>query len=323
MFKKIMKGLTVATLLTTAGISAPSYAAQDILIGSTSASSSHYGYFVAVSKLLNDKVPDMKSSVAETGATLDNLRRLMRNQVDIGLVTTNTLFEANAGIGGFENRQVDSKLLWIYALAPQNVVVRADSEVQSLEQLKGQSFNPGIRGSSTEATSEKVFELLSIKPEMVRGSTSDIVSAIKDNRVTGYVKSGAGLKLDASSQDIAAQTPINLLGLNESQIALLKEKLPQLSIVSVPENTSLSLTAYTTWGFGVGASAKPSLDEELAYQVVKAVMEDTEYQSTAMASIKGQNLAEMTLQYATSPLHPATVRYLTEKGYDVPASLKP
>ena len=323
MFKKIVNGFSITAMTAALSLSLQAHASDDILIGTTSASSSHYGYFVAVSKLLNDQIPDLKSSVAETGATLDNLRRLMRNQVDIGLVTTNTLYEANAGISAFENRAIDSKLLWIYALAPQNVVVRADSGVKTLEQLKGKSFNPGIRGSSTEATSEKVFELLAITPEMSRGSTSDVVNAIKDNRVIGYVKSGAGLKLDASSQDIAAQTPINLLGLSPEQTSLVKEKLPQLSIVNVPENTTLQLPAYETWGFGVGASARPDLDEELAYKIVKAVMEDSEYQSSAMASIKGQSLAEMTLKYATSPLHPATVRYLTEQGYDVPAALKP
>ncbi len=317
MFKKT---LVLATAI--AALHSPiSQADQDVLIGTTSASSSHYGYFVAVSKLINSTAEGVKSSVAETGATLDNLRRLKRNQVDIGLVTTNTMSAAYNGTGAFEGAAVKSKLLWIYALAPQNVVVRGDANINSLEELSGRKFNPGIRGSSTEATSEKVLALLGIEVDAVRGSTSDIVNGIKDNRLAGYVKSGSGMKLDASSRDIAAQTEIKVLGLNDEQLQKVKSELPQLSIVDVPANAEMNLPAYTAWGFGVGASASESLDEDAAYQIVKVVMEDTEHQVAAMANLKGQNMAEMTLKYATSPLHPATVKYLEEQGYTVPSNL--
>lgn len=309
----------IVALLALAGSAA--LAQQDLLIGTTSSSSSHYGYFVAVSKIINDKVEGVRSSVAETGATLDNLRRISRGQMDMGLVPTNTLYEAYNAKGDFEGRPVRSKLLWVYSLAPQNVVVRADSGVESLEQLDGKALNPGIRGSSTETTTEQVFELLGIKPDYVRGSTSDVVNAIKDNRIIGYVKSGSDLKLDASTRDIATQTPIRLLGLSEEQAGKIGEAMPELSIVEVPANEELDLPAYTIWGFAVGASASEPLDEETAYRIVKAVMEDEEYQVAAMPGLKDQGIAEMTLNYATSPLHPATVRYLKEKGLEVPSRL--
>ena len=61
------------------GLSLPAAAQEKLLIGSTSASSSHYGYFVAVAKLVNEKADGLEASVVETGATLDNLRRIQRN----------------------------------------------------------------------------------------------------------------------------------------------------------------------------------------------------------------------------------------------------
>jgi hypothetical protein len=83
----------------------------------------------------------------------------------------------------------------------------------------------------------------------------------------------------------------------------------------------MNIPEYRTWGFAAGASASEQLDEETAYNIVKAVMEDQDQQVAALASLKGQSIAEMTLQYATSPLHPATIRYLQEQGYEVPARL--
>ena len=102
-------------------------------------------------------------------------------------------------------------MLWVYSQAPQNVVMREDSGVTSMAELDGARLNPGITGSATEATTIAVMETLGLTPEYVRGSTTDVVAGVKDNRMAGYVKSGVGEKLDGSSMDIATFTPIQVL----------------------------------------------------------------------------------------------------------------
>jgi len=315
---------TLFALAISAALAGPAVAADtDLLIGSTSASSSHYGYFVAVGQLINEHVDGVRASVVETGATMDNLRRMERGQIDLGLVTTNVAQHALAGTNAFDGRAQDMSLLWVYTGAPQNVVVRADAGVQSLEALDGVRFNPGIKGSATESTTEAVFDALGLSADYVRGSTTDIVGAIKDNRVAGYVKSGAGERLDSSTMDVATSTDIAVLGLSEAQAETLREQMPDVSIVDIPEGAADGVPAYTTWSFGVGVAAAASLSEEAAYGIVKAVMEDETAQANAMARLEGQNLAELTLQYATVPLHPGALRWFEEAGMDVPAALVP
>lgn len=298
-------------------------AEQRLLIGSTSSSSSHYGYFVAVNQLINEYVEDVNSSVAETGATVDNLRRLSRDQIDMGLVTTNTGYQAYAGQGGYSSRPVDSRLLWVYTVAPQNVVLRQDAGVSSMADLEGVRLNPGITGSSTEATTEAVFETLGIAPDYVRGSTSDVVDSIKDDRIAGYVKSGVGKRLDGSTMDIATFTDVAVLSLDEQQAETLRSEMPDLAVVDIPEGVAEGVPAYTTWAFGVAMHASPSLDEETAYQIVKAVMEHPESQVNAFAALKGEDMAEMTLSVGSVPLHPGAARYFEEQGYEIPEALKP
>lgn len=305
------------------GLSFPAFAQQKLLIGSTSASSSHYGYFVAVAKLINDNVADIEASVVETGATMDNLRRIERKQIDLGLVTTNVAQHAVAGTNKFEGHAMDLGLLWVYTGAPQNVIVRDDAGVESLAGLADVRFNPGIKGSATESTTEAVFNALGLSADYVRGSTTDVVDMIKDNRVAGYVKSGAGEKLDSSTIDIATFTPIRVLGLTDDQKATLIEKMPDVSVVDVPAGAADGVPAYTTWSFGVGVGAGPNLSEETAYQIVKAAMEDKEVQGAAMASVKGVDLAKLTLQYATIPLHPGAAKWFREQGIEIPARLDP
>lgn len=319
--KKLLLALMGATMLV--GVVAAHAEDRELLIGSTSASSSHYGYFVAVTQLINESADGVRGSVVETGATLDNIRRMERGQIDLGLVTTNVAQHAVAGTNEFDGHPQNLSLLWVYTGAPQNVVVRSDSGVENLEGLKDVRFNPGIKGSATEATTEAVFKTLGLSADFVRGSTTDIVGAIKDNRLAGYAKSGSGTKLDASTMDVATSTKISVLGLSSAQADTLREKMADISVVEIPAGAAEGLPAYTTWSFGVGVAAGPELSEEAAYQIVKAVMEDKTAQANAMASLKGQNLAELTLRYGTIPLHPGAARWFKEQGMDIPAKLIP
>lgn len=299
-------------------------AAQDtrLLIGSTSASSSQYGYFVALGQLINDTVPGVMASVAETGATMDNLRRMQRGQVHMGLVTTNIIEHAYSGTQEFEGNPQEAPLLWVYAPAPQNVVVRADAGIATLEDLNGKRFNPGIRGSATEATAEAVMAKLGVTPDWVRGSTTDVVDMIKDNRVLGYVKSGAGNRLDASSLDINTFTPVQVVSLTDAQVETIKAEMKDISVVSI-EDAGEGIAPYKTWAFALAVSATPDMDEETAYEITKAAMEDTTVQRNALSSLSDYDLSELTMEYGTIPLHPGAARYFTEKGFDIPEHMQP
>ncbi|KAA0012867.1 TAXI family TRAP transporter solute-binding subunit [Billgrantia pellis] len=318
----LKKPLTAA-LIGASLVAISSQADEQLLIGSTSTSSSQYGYFVAVGQIINQQVPETSASVVETGATVDNLRRILRGQVDMGLVTTNVGYHAYAGEGEFAERPVDNRLLWVYSQAPQNVVMREDAGVESMADLDGVRLNPGITGSATEATTVAVMETLGIEPEYVRGSTTDVVAGVKDNRMAGYVKSGVGNKLDGSSLDIATFTPIGVLSLTDEQANLLRERMPDISVVEIPEGAAEGIPAYTTWSFGLAMHSGPDLDEETAYQIVKAVMENPEPQVSALANLAEVDLAELTLNSGTVPLHPGAARYFEEQGYEIPERLRP
>ncbi|WP_294610213.1 TAXI family TRAP transporter solute-binding subunit [uncultured Roseovarius sp.] len=297
--------------------------AEDILFGSTSASSSHYGYIVAVGKLINESGAGLNATVVETGATMDNIRRMERGQLDLGIITTNVVQHAVAGTNEFDGKPQDLQMLWVYAPSPQNVIMRADSGIESLDQLNGVRLNPGIKGSATETTTEAVFDVLGIKPEYVRGSTTDIVDAIKDNRLPGYVKSGSPTALDSSTMDLATATEIRVLGVTLEQADKIRANMPDISIVDIAAGVAEGIPAYTIWSFGVGIAAPTRMSEETAYQIVNAVMSDKTAQGNAMASVKGADLAQMTLDYSTVPLHPGAVRWFEENGYSVPDKLKP
>ena len=128
---KLLKTLGIAGCLLFT--SAQAVYADRIAFGATNSQSSHYAYFAALAKVVQDRFPELQTSVVETGATVDNLKRMQRNQVDAGLITTSSLYHAYKGIKKFEGEQIQSKLLFAYSLAPQNIIVRRDSGVTSID----------------------------------------------------------------------------------------------------------------------------------------------------------------------------------------------
>jgi TRAP transporter TAXI family solute receptor len=296
-----------------------------LAMGSTQSSSSHYAYFVAVGKIINTYVPEVSINVVETGASVDNINRIKKGQLDLGMTTIHLQYQAYHGMGPWKDSPIkDQYVLWVYQPAPQNFVVRKDSGVKTVYDLKGKRFNPGMRGSASEKTAEAILDALGVAPDFYRGGTADTVAAIKDNRIVGYVKSGAGVRtLDASTMDIATFTPISLIGFTDNDIAKVQAKYPYLSPVTVPKGIYKDSPAYKTFAMLIGVVASKNVPEDLAYKMVKAADEHFADQVAAYPSIKGDNLPKLTLETCTVPMHPGAIKYYKELGLKIPENLIP
>jgi hypothetical protein len=294
-----------------------------IMIGSTQTSSSQFGYGVAVTKAINMHVPELNATVVETGASVDNVKRLRNGQLDIGaIVTDKVMYEAWKGIGMWKDMAVpDIRVLWIYLKAIQHFVVREDSGVKKWEDLEGKKFNPGMRGSSTEETTKQVFNILGVKPDYHIGGTSDAVAAIKDGRIVGYVKSGAGFQLDASTLDIKTMTKIRLLSMTAEQVKKVKDAIPYIPILTVPAGKIRALPNqpdYTNYAVMVFAVALKSFPEDLGYKCVKAILKEREMIISAFSPFGDVDVIKDTTELAMAPLHAGAYRAYKELGAKIP-----
>lgn len=317
-----MKRLTLSVLALFLFASSAFAAEQRIAIGASNSQSAHYAYFSTIAKIVNDAKAGLSLSLVETGAGVDNLKRMQRGQLDIGLSTSNTMWHAYHGTGAFKDQPVKSKMLWVYNLAAQNAIVRKDSGVTTLKELQGKRMGPGQRGSGTEQASEAVFAALNIKPEWVRGTNAEISANVKDDRTIGLIQSTVGMGFNPLTMDIATFTPLYCLGLTPDEEETIKAKLPELTIVDMPGGKLEGRGPYRIWAFLIGVSASPTLSDEAAYLLTKYACENVEPQAAAFNGLISKDLAEATLKYCNTPLHPGAIKYYEEKGYTVPAHLK-
>lgn len=307
-----------------------SQAASKLLtIGSTSTSSSHYPYFVAIAKIINENVPGVNATVVATGASIDNLKRMAKGQIDLGLVGLDAGYMAYHGVGTWKESPIKKqRILWVYLTTAVHFVVREDSGVKTLYDLNKKKFHPSMRGSGTEAVTMAAFKILGIEPEYHRGDTADAVAAVKDNRIAGICKSGLGKGFDASIMDIATSTPIRVLDFTDKEIKKVNAEMPYVSWVTVPAGTVKGMSEFKTLAvvnFVVGVEDIP---EDLAYKMVKAICSDMDTQVAAFPAMKGIDIPQATLEAAGSvpnpvPLHPGTIRYCNERGLKIPKELIP
>jgi len=319
--------LATATIMVL-GAAGSALGVEKVLLGSTATTSSHYTYTVSAGQAINKTMGDkINVTVVATGGAVDNLARIGRAQLNSGIGTWATFLQAYRGIGKYEGKAKQKiRALWLYCSNVQNYVVRQDSGINTLDGLSGKKICPGLRGSATEQLVQQLLEKVGVKPDYFRGSLSDAVAAVKDNRIAGYVKAGAGLQLDASTKELKAFTKVRLLHWPPEKVAVINKAMPFVGFFNVPADTVPGFPAYTTPVQAIGIiSYDDTLTPEQAYYMVKGVCseEGRKIQDAAYPPMKGLSIPEITMELTKFPLHVGAIKYYREIGIKIPESLIP
>lgn len=292
-------------------------------IGATSQASSLYAYHVAIAQMLNNTLEGVNISVVETGGGLDNMRRLSEGQVDWGMMAEPDLYEYFAGLGPFEGEaNPNFRTFWVTTPLAYLTVVDAASGITDLEELTGQPFNGGGRGSGTERATFEAFGALGIEPDWFRTGMADAVTAFKDRRIVGFTKAGPPNAPDSAILDAQTARDIRVLNWTDEQIARVQEEYPHFDFMAV-EDTPYDTGPMNLRVVFITMGTTTDMSEQQAYDIFKAVVENVDTVAESYPAIAGMDIARQTVERGQTPLHPGVVRYLREAGHEVPERLIP
>jgi TRAP transporter TAXI family solute receptor len=286
---------------------------DSVTLGSTNSTSSHYVVSVAMGKAIQAgmKIPNV--SVLETGASVDNIRRLSRNEIDAGLVAIDAGIQAVDGTGSFAGKPVaDLAALYAYDVSVLNIAVRADAGVATLKDLSGKKFNAGIRGSGAEMLTREAFAMLGIEPSWSPGTVKDAVEGIQNRQVVGYSKYGTGTGIDATLRELMTSTDMRLVGFSPDDRKKVQEKVKGVDFVTLPENLIPNQPSIVTPSVPITYSARTgTMDDDTAYAITKAI-----YENRAMLIEAWPHLAKfdfkqqaLNLEKIGFKLHPGAKRF--------------
>src|ERR1700759_557368 len=208
--------VVAAAVATMAMLSAPEARAQsfiNVLTGGTSGV--YYPLGVAIGKILGDKIPNVKTQVQATKASVENLVLLQQGRGELAFTLGDSLKAAWDGDeeAGFK-RKMD-KLRTIGAIYPNyiQIVATADSKIKTLADLKGKSLSVGAPKSGTELNSRAILAAAGMtykdigKVEYLPFAES--VDLMKNRQLDATLQS-AGLGV-ASLKDLSTSTDITVV----------------------------------------------------------------------------------------------------------------
>lgn len=285
----------------------------------TSASSGYYPFNVAIADIINQNLPNVTVTVLESGGMSDNLNNLENNQAQMAQGSEPDLYLAQQGIDIFEGEPYEKpRLLFLVCPLAYYFTVNADSDINTLADLDGADYSPGLSGSSTELLTYRLIEdVLGYKPKWYPASTGEAVNSMKDRRIQGFTKSGATNSADSSLQDVATSVPIRILSFTQEEADKVAAAYPYYRFTTVDGSLyGLDEDIYSVASFFC-TQVSADVPEEVVYNIITACVENQDYIAQSFGGIRGVDFIKLTAESSTSLMHPGLVRYLTEQGYTV------
>jgi uncharacterized protein len=297
-------------------LSAPSAQAQafiNVLTGGTSGV--YYPLGVAIGKIYSDKIPNVKTQVQATKASVENLILLQNGRGELAFALGDSLKAAWDGDeeAGFKTKL--DKLRTIGAIYPNyiQIVATADSGIKTLADLKGRSLSVGAPKSGTELNSRAILGAAGLsykdigKVEYLPFAES--VDLMKNRQLNATLQS-AGLGV-ASLKDLSTATEITVVSVPKQVVDKIG---PPFVSVMIPANTyngqDRDVPTAAVINYLVTSSA---VTDDLAYQMTKLIFESLPELANSHAAGKEIKL-ESAATGSPVPLHPGAIRYYKEKG---------
>ena len=289
---------------------------MDLTLAGSSTSSSVYGFLLTHARLAGQADGAITVNVRES-STSDNPGLVSQGSVDYGIAGLNALARSYKGTGQYEgNQSPDSRLLMTYLTVAEMIVVRSDKGIATVQDLEGMSFAPSMQGSPVYTKVLELLDALGVTVDVFDGALVDVVSAMKDNRIVGFGKAGAGKAADASMLDAASAVPVTLVGFSDADIAAIQAVHPNFNFTEVPAGALMDSPAVKQSTIDAVYFTDASMSEDDAYRLTKALW--TTLQASADESGYAASsgiVAEQTVEASRLvPLHPGAERYWREIG---------
>jgi len=265
---------------------------QFVNIATGGTAGTYYPIGGAIAEVLNKN--GMNASAQSTGASVANINMLKDKQVELAIVQNDITYYAVNGLEMFKEGGKIENLRGIASLYPETCqfIVREDSGIRSIADLKGKRVAVGAAGSGAEANARQILEAYGITYDNVEEqflSFAEGSYALKDGTVdAAFVTAGYPT---AAVQDVASQNKIRLLPVAEAQIQMLTEKYPFYTKTTVPSGTYQNFNEdVTTVSVMAILVCNDKIDAALGEKLTKALFDNVDKISAAHAA--GKNITK-------------------------------
>jgi uncharacterized protein len=290
--------------------------AVTIRIGTSSAAGAFYAMAGGLADTLNREGNFNATAQTTPGSSAPNVGMLAVGDIQLGYVTADQAFEGYRGERAFPDANEGLRAVAAGNLAEIQIVARADSGIESFEDLAGARIGAGAEGSLTENTLMAILDAYGIDDwTPVYGSNADNLDSLRDGTV------------DAVNTPLAAPSPgltevestldLNWLALDDDAIDTVTEEHPYWVPVSIEAGVYDTLEEeYTTIAYPTVIVTQDTVDDDVIYDVL-TILYDFNDELQDVHPCFEQWTHENAARGVEVPFHPGAERYFEEQGVDI------
>lgn len=314
---KLVTGAVTALLFSTQASAETRY----VTIGTGGQTGVYYTAGQSVCRFLNRGAEehDIKCNAPSSAGSVGNIVSLQNGDYDFGFIQSDHQYKALEGQAPFDKKPV-ANLRAVFSLQSEilTVVVRNDSNIDSVEDLKGKRVNIGVPGSGSRDTFDEFMQAsgwtkdnFSLAAEL---KPAEMAAALGDNNldaITYVVGHPSGAIQEALTTADAKLIPVEGAGVDK-----LLEKASYFTRANIPAGLypGVDQPIPSIGGKAVLATTAET-DPEVVYQLVKSVFDNLERFKRlhpAFADLKAEDMISAGI---TAPLHEGAARFYKEKGW--------
>lgn len=274
----------------------------------------------AIATIENNKNKDagFNITVNSTGASKENIMLVSKGDAEFAIVQNDVADYAQSGTVLFD--AAVSGISTVASIYPEvvQVVVAADSGINTIADLKGKKVSIGDAGSGVEANALQVLEAYGLSTEDIgvnRLSFKESGTAFKDGALDAFFVT-AGVPNTAITE-LAVTRALKLVNVDGAEAAGLIEKYPFYTEITIPKDVYKTADDIHTIGVRAIIICREDLNENEVYLFTKALYESLDELGAAHAKGKEFKLEEA-VAGVTVPLHPGAAKFYQEAGVELP-----
>jgi len=263
-------------------------------------------------------VENLIASAVSSRGSVDNINAIVSGLRNSGFAQSDVGYWAYTGTGTMEGKEPAADLRTIAALFKEHIhlVALADSEINSVADLKGKRVSLDEPGSGTYVDAGLILEasglaLGDVTAEALKGNAA--AEALRNGKIDAFF-AVAGYPTGAIVE-LATAADIKLVPIEGDGANALIEKYGFFSADEIPADTYEGVAAANTVAVGAQWFTSAKEDEELIYNITKALWNDESRKLLDVGHAKGKTITpESALNGVGVPLHPGAERFYKEAG---------
>ena len=292
---------------------------SSIRFGAADVGGMYYPFASSYTGLVSKDNADYQFEVKTTAGSAANLRLLSGNYIELGIAQNDFIDAAYSGTGIFKGNQCRGYKA-IASLYPEacQIIVRANSDIETLNDLQGKTVSIGAEESGTENNAKQILTMSGLTDELVTMVQLDYTQAA-DKLASGEIDAffcTAGITTSVI-EELARSCGIRVLNIDNTCSEKLLKAYPFYSRYTIPAGTYDGLdTDVTTVSIRAMLACRNDVSEDVVYELMTAMFDNLDDLKAGHAKFESLSLESAT-EGVSLPYHPGAVKFFEENGITV------